>query len=597
MSKKIAEGTDALVLDVKFGAGAFFPDPERGRELAETMVELGEANGVRTAALQTAMDTVLGRGAGNGLEVTESVETLAGGGPADLVEVTVALAREMLALAGLDADDPADVLASGRALPVWRAMVAAQGGDPDAPIPTAPEIEIVRAHRSGILDASRRARGRDCAWRLGAGRARKEHPVSAVGRRRVPGQAGRHASTEGAVLLELHVDDPARSRRRPRRTRRRVRDRRRPAARTSPRPRPHRIATRETPLIFLALVALAAGLTGCASSSDSADAQSATTTDATDDDHDRPRRAPSTTDTTLQRIDLDVDGTPRYALVHLPAGWDGTTSVPLVLSFHGLGSNAAQQMSNDNFSCARGPRRVHRRLSECRSDLGPLGAAWKLASPDDDIAVRRPHSSTHSSRRAVHRPGTGLRDRALVRRRDDRPRRMQARGSHRGSRTGVRVHPAPPCDSTTADADVLRFTESKTMLLPYDGGGTSAAGCRSRTGARPSPNATGCDAERDRVAVPTDGRATRVLGMRRTGRAVPRPRQRAHVARSSARPRPRRDDRLLLGQGHGPAVPVDGVLRLTPEQFADSISLANQDIDASAMIWDFFSEHTLNERD
>jgi thymidine phosphorylase len=209
MSKKIAEGTDALVLDVKFGAGAFFPDPARGRELAETMVELGEANGVRTAALQTAMDTVLGHSAGNGLEVTESVETLEGGGPADLVEVTVALARAMLALTGLDADDPADVLASGRALPVWRAMVAAQGGDPDAPIPTAPEVEIVRAHRSGILTRlDARAIG-NCAWRLGAGRARKEHPVSAsagVVCRVKPGER----VTEGAVLLELHVDDPAR---------------------------------------------------------------------------------------------------------------------------------------------------------------------------------------------------------------------------------------------------------------------------------------------------------------------------------------------------------------------------------------------------
>jgi thymidine phosphorylase len=209
MSKKIAEGTDALVLDVKFGAGAFFPDPERGRELAQTMVDLGEANGVRTAALQTAMDTVLGRAAGNGLEVTESVETLEGGGPADLVEVTVALARAMLGLTGLDAEDPADVLASGRALPVWRAMVAAQGGDPDAPIPTAREVEVVRAHRTGILTRlDARAIG-NCAWRLGAGRARKEHPVSpsaGVVCRVKPGEA----VTEGEVLLELHIDDPGR---------------------------------------------------------------------------------------------------------------------------------------------------------------------------------------------------------------------------------------------------------------------------------------------------------------------------------------------------------------------------------------------------
>ena len=115
----------------------------------------------------------------------------------------------MLALTGLDTDDPADVLASGRALPVWRAMVAAQGGDPDAPIPTAPEIEIVRAHRSGILTRlDARAIG-NCAWRLGAGRARKEASGLGLGRRRLPGQAGERV-TEGAVLLELHVDDPAR---------------------------------------------------------------------------------------------------------------------------------------------------------------------------------------------------------------------------------------------------------------------------------------------------------------------------------------------------------------------------------------------------
>jgi thymidine phosphorylase len=209
MSKKIAEGTDALVLDVKFGSGAFLPDPAAGRELAETMVGLGEANGVRTAALQTAMDTVLGRAAGNGLEVTEAIETLEGGGPADLVEVTVALAREMVALAGVDAEDPADVLASGRALPVWRAMVAAQGGDPDARVPTATDIEPVKAHRSGFLTKlDARAIG-NCAWRLGAGRARKEHPVSpsaGVVCRAKP--ADRVA--EGTVLLELHLDDPAR---------------------------------------------------------------------------------------------------------------------------------------------------------------------------------------------------------------------------------------------------------------------------------------------------------------------------------------------------------------------------------------------------
>jgi thymidine phosphorylase len=208
MSKKIAEGTGALVLDVKFGSGAFLPDPADGRVLAETMVALGEAHGVRTSALQTAMDTVLGRAAGNALEVAEAVETLEGGGPSDLVEVTLALAREMLALVGATTD-PADVLASGRARPVWDAMVRAQGGDPHAPLPRANEVETVAAERDGVvtrLDA--RAVG-VAAWRLGAGRARKEDPVSSraglVCRKKL-GDPVR----KGDTILELHVDDPAR---------------------------------------------------------------------------------------------------------------------------------------------------------------------------------------------------------------------------------------------------------------------------------------------------------------------------------------------------------------------------------------------------
>src|SRR3982751_5201053 len=142
MSKKIAEGAGALVLDVKTGSGAFMKDPDASRELARTMVGLGEAAGVRTVALVTAMDRPLGRAAGNAVEVAESVEVLAGGGPADVVELTLALAREMLALAGIDVD-PAQALADGSALATWRAMVAAQGGDPDAPLPEAPHVEVV----------------------------------------------------------------------------------------------------------------------------------------------------------------------------------------------------------------------------------------------------------------------------------------------------------------------------------------------------------------------------------------------------------------------------------------------------------------------
>ena len=176
MSKKIAEGTAALVLDVKVGSGAFMPDSDSARRLAQTMVALGGEHGVRTCALLTGMDTPLGRAVGNAVEVEESVATLRGDGPADLVEVTLALAGQMLRLAGLDAD-PAAALAGGRALERFRAMVAAQGGDPDAPLPRAARAEAVTAPQAGWmqrLDA--RAVG-VAAWRLGAGRARKEDPV------------------------------------------------------------------------------------------------------------------------------------------------------------------------------------------------------------------------------------------------------------------------------------------------------------------------------------------------------------------------------------------------------------------------------------
>ncbi len=176
MSKKIAEGTAALVLDVKVGSGAFMPDLDSARRLAQTMVALGGEHGVRTCALLTGMDTPLGRAVGNAVEVEESVATLRGDGPADLVEVTLALAGQMLRLAGLDAD-PAAALAGGRALERFRAMVAAQGGDPDAPLPRAAHAEAVTAPQAGWmrrLDA--RAVG-VAAWRLGAGRSRKEDPV------------------------------------------------------------------------------------------------------------------------------------------------------------------------------------------------------------------------------------------------------------------------------------------------------------------------------------------------------------------------------------------------------------------------------------
>src|SRR3954470_23003754 len=179
MSKKIAEGTGALVLDVKVGTGAFMKDVGSARELAETMVALGTDAGVRTVGLITNMQTPLGRTAGNALEVAEAVEVLAGGGPADVVELTLALAREMLAAVGRDGVDPADALRNGRAMDVWRRMLSAQGGDPDAALPTARETEVVTAPADGVLTGLDAMAVGLAAWRLGAGRARKEDPVQA----------------------------------------------------------------------------------------------------------------------------------------------------------------------------------------------------------------------------------------------------------------------------------------------------------------------------------------------------------------------------------------------------------------------------------
>jgi thymidine phosphorylase len=209
MSKKIAEGSASLVLDVKVGTGAFMKDLTTARQLAETMVGLGTAHGVRTVALLTDMSTPLGRTAGNALEVTESVEVLAGGGPADVVELTLALAREMLAGAGLADVDPADALRDGRAMDTWRAMIAAQGGDPDAPLPTARERHVVVAPASGVLTRLDAYAVGVAAWRLGAGRARKEDPVSAAAGVVLLAKPGDRVRA-GAPLLELHADDPSR---------------------------------------------------------------------------------------------------------------------------------------------------------------------------------------------------------------------------------------------------------------------------------------------------------------------------------------------------------------------------------------------------
>ncbi|MBT0992765.1 thymidine phosphorylase [Cellulomonas sp. DKR-3] len=209
MSKKIAEGTGSLVLDVKVGSGAFMKDLDDARELARTMVDLGTDAGVTTVALLTDMSTPLGRTAGNALEVRESLEVLAGGGPDDVVELTLALAREMLDAAGRPDADPAAALADGRAMDVWRRMIEAQGGDADAPLPVARETEQVLAETDGVLTTLDAYAVGIAAWRLGAGRARKEDPVQAGAGVEIhvrPGESVR----AGQPVLTLHTDTPER---------------------------------------------------------------------------------------------------------------------------------------------------------------------------------------------------------------------------------------------------------------------------------------------------------------------------------------------------------------------------------------------------
>jgi len=208
MSKKIAEGTGALVLDVKVGNGAFMRAEADARLLAQTMVTLGEENGVRTSALLTRMDTPLGRAVGNAVEVEEAVATLSGQGPPDLVEVTLALAREMLRLAGVSAD-PAGALADGSALSRYRAMIAAQGGDPDAPLPVARHTRTLAAPGTGFLVRLDALGVGNAAWRLGAGRARKEDPVSAAAGVLCLAKPGDWVEEE-QPLLELRSDDESR---------------------------------------------------------------------------------------------------------------------------------------------------------------------------------------------------------------------------------------------------------------------------------------------------------------------------------------------------------------------------------------------------
>ena len=208
MSKKIAEGTSALVLDVKTGVGAFMSDPKKSAELAHVMVGLGQRAGVKTIALVTAMDIPLGLTAGNALEVRESIEVLAGGGPSDVIELTVLLAQEMLELAGIKGADPAAALKNGKAMDVWRQMISAQGGDPDAKLPVAKEKLTINAQSSGTVLSMDAMKVGLAAWRLGAGRSRQGEAVQAGAGIEIHAKPGDNVKN-GAPLFTLHTDTPA----------------------------------------------------------------------------------------------------------------------------------------------------------------------------------------------------------------------------------------------------------------------------------------------------------------------------------------------------------------------------------------------------
>ena len=210
MSKKIAEGTSALILDVKTGSGAFMSDPVRAQELARTMVALGTRAGVKTRALVTAMDVPLGLTAGNALEVRESIEVLSGGGPSDVVELTILLAREMLDAAGVtNGKDPEVALKDGSAMDKWRQMISAQGGNPDAPLPTAKEHIQIKAEKSGTIASMDALKVGISAWRLGAGRARQGESVQAGAGIEIHAKPGEKIAA-GAPLFTLHTDEPER---------------------------------------------------------------------------------------------------------------------------------------------------------------------------------------------------------------------------------------------------------------------------------------------------------------------------------------------------------------------------------------------------
>ncbi|WP_408066445.1 thymidine phosphorylase [[Mycobacterium] crassicus] len=209
MSKKLAEGAAALVLDVKVGSGAFMKSPTQARELADMMVELGAAHGVPTRALLTDMNTPLGAAVGNAIEVTEALEVLAGGGPADVVSLTLTLAAEMLTLAGLDKCDPAATLVDGTAMDRFTAMIAAQGGDLGVPLPVAACSETITAPRDGTMGEIDAMAVGMTAWRLGAGRARPGEGVQAGAGVRIHRRPGDPVRA-GEALFTLYTDTPKR---------------------------------------------------------------------------------------------------------------------------------------------------------------------------------------------------------------------------------------------------------------------------------------------------------------------------------------------------------------------------------------------------
>jgi len=210
MSKKIAEGTGALVLDVKTGSGAFMSDPKNAGLLARTMVDLGKNAGVKTRALVTAMDVPLGLTAGNALEIRETLEVLAGGGPSDVVELTLLLANEMLDAAGIKPKvTPEEALKNGMAMDVWRKMISAQGGDNQAPLPVAKEKMEIKANASGKLLTLDAMKVGVAAWRLGAGRQKQGEMLQLGSGIEIHAKPG-DLVVKDQTILTLHTDEPDR---------------------------------------------------------------------------------------------------------------------------------------------------------------------------------------------------------------------------------------------------------------------------------------------------------------------------------------------------------------------------------------------------